>query len=397
MAGVISRGIVTPIIKEGDDLVRIVRESLIKAMKADGFKLKDRDIVAITESVLARADGNYASIDTIAKDVKNKLGSNEVGLVFPIFSRNRFAVCLQAIARAMNKIHLMLPYPSDEVGNELIDDDIFYESGVNPYTDTLSLKEFRDMFGITHHAFTGVDYVGYYEELIREENCEAEIIFSNRAEKILDYTENVLCCDIHSRERSKSRVKRAGGKNVLTLCDIMNAPVNGSGYCPKYGLLGSNKASDESVKLFPKNAREAVDAVYADLKENLGVNLEVMVYGDGAFKSPSGKIWEFADPEISPAYTAGLEGMPNELKIKYLADSEFEKLSGSELQEAIKAKIRTKKPDNKNEMISEGTTPRKLTELLGSLCDLTSGSGDKGTPVVLVQNYFSNYAEEKIL
>lgn len=393
MAGVISRGIVTPIIKEGDDLVRIVRESLINAMETGGFKLKDRDIVAVTESVLARADGNYASIDTIAEDVKNKVGSNEVGLVFPIYSRNRFAVCLQAIARAMDKIYLMLPYPADEVGNEIIDDETFFESGVNPYTDTLSLEEFREKFGVTYHTFTGVDYVGYYEELIREEGCEPVIFFSNRPEKILEYTENVLCCDIHSRERSKSRVLRAGGKNVLTLCDIMNAPINGSGYCPKYGLLGSNKASDESVKLFPKNSREFVDAVHADLKENLGVNLEVMVYGDGAFKSPTGKIWEFADPEISPAYTPGLDGLPNEIKIKYLADSEFENLSGSELQEAIKTKIRSKKLDNKNSMVSEGTTPRKLTELLGSLCDLTSGSGDKGTPVVLVQNYFSNYAE----
>lgn len=393
MAGVISRGIVTPIIKEGDDLVRIVRESLINAMETGGFKLKDRDIVAVTESVLARADGNYASIDTIAEDVKNKVGSNEVGLVFPIYSRNRFAVCLQAIARAMDKIYLMLPYPADEVGNEIIDDETFFESGVNPYTDTLSLEEFREKFGVTYHTFTGVDYVGYYEELIREEGCESVIFFSNRPEKILEYTENVLCCDIHSRERSKSRVLRAGGKNVLTLCDIMNAPVNGSGYCPKYGLLGSNKASDESVKLFPKNSREFVDAAHADLNENLGVNLEVMVYGDGAFKSPTGKIWEFADPEISPAYTPGLDGLPNEIKIKYLADSEFENLSGSELQEAIKTKIRSKKLDNKNEMVSEGTTPRKLTELLGSLCDLTSGSGDKGTPVVLVQNYFSNYAE----
>jgi F420-0:gamma-glutamyl ligase len=393
MAGVISRGIVTPIIKEGDDLVSIVRESLISAMEADCFKIKDRDIVAITESVLARADGNYASIDEIAADVKNKVGSGEVGLVFPIFSRNRFAVCLKAIARAMDKIYIMLPYPSDEVGNELVNDDVFFESGLNPYADTLSLDEFREKFGITHHPFTGVDYVGYYDDLIREEGCEPVIIFSNRAEKILDFTENVLCCDIHNRERTKARVLRAGGKNVLTLCDIMNAPVDGSGFCPKYGLLGSNKASDESVKLFPKNSREFVDAVQADLKEKLGVNLEVMVYGDGAFKSPTGRIWEFADPEISPAYTAGLDGMPNEVKIKYIADNEFEDLSGAELQEAIRAKIRSKKLDNKNEMLSEGTTPRKLTELLGSLCDLTSGSGDKGTPVVLVQNYFSNYAD----
>ena len=393
MAGVISRGIVTPIIKEGDDLVRIVRESLISAMESGGFKLNDRDIVAITESVLARSDGNYASIDEISQDVKSKIGSNEVGLVFPIYSRNRFAVCLQAIARAMDKIYLMLPYPADEVGNEIIDDDVFFESGINPYTDTLSLDEFREKFGTTHHTFTGVDYVGYYEKLIREEGCEPVIIFSNRAEKILDYTANVLCCDIHSRERSKSRIIKAGGKKVLTLCDIMNAPVNGSGYCPKYGLLGSNKAGDESIKLFPKNSREIVDAVQADLMEKLGVKLEVMIYGDGAFKSPTGKIWEFADPEISPAYTSGLDGLPNELKIKYLADSEFDSLSGAELQEAIKAKIRSKKLDNKNEMVSEGTTPRKLTELLGSLCDLTSGSGDRGTPVVIVQNYFSNYAE----
>lgn len=394
MAGVISRGIITPIIKEGDDIVGIVRESLIKAMEADGFKLKDRDIVAVTESVLARADGNYASIDDITEDVKNKLGGNELGLIFPIYSRNRFAICLKAIARAMGKIYLMLAYPTDEVGNELIDEDVFFESGINPYTDTLSLDEFREKFGITHHPFTGVDYVTYYEELIREEGCEPVIIFSNRAEKILDYTENVLCCDIHSRNQSKARVLRAGGENVLTLCDIMNAPINGSGFCPAFGLLGSNRASAESVKLFPKNSREIVDSIYADLKETLGVELEVMVYGDGAFKSPTGKIWEFADPEISPAFTKGLDGIPNELKIKYLADSEFDGLSGDELQDAIKNKIRSKDAEKDNKMLSEGTTPRKLTELLGSLCDLTSGSGDRGTPVVLVQNYFSNFAEE---
>lgn len=394
MAGVISRGIITPIIKEGDDIVGIVRESLIKAMEADGFKLKDRDIVAVTESVLARADGNYASIDDITEDVKNKLGGNELGLIFPIYSRNRFAICLKAIARAMDKIYLMLAYPTDEVGNELIDEDVFFESGINPYTDTLRLDEFREKFGITHHPFTGVDYVTYYEELIREEGCEPVIIFSNRAEKILDYTENVLCCDIHSRNQSKARVLRAGGKNVLTLCDIMNAPINGSGFCPAFGLLGSNRASAESVKLFPKNSREVVDSIYADLKETLGVELEVMVYGDGAFKSPTGKIWEFADPEISPAFTKGLDGIPNELKIKYLADSEFDGLSGDELQDAIKNKIRSKDAEKDNKMLSEGTTPRKLTELLGSLCDLTSGSGDRGTPVVLVQNYFSNFAEE---
>lgn len=392
MSGVISRGVRAPIVREGDDIIKIVADSVVAAMAEDGFKLRERDVVSVTESVVARADGNYASVDDIAADVKAKLGGGTVGVVFPILSRNRFAICLRGIARGCKKVVLMLSYPSDEVGNHLFDEDTLDDSGVNPYTDVLSLEDYRRLFGYIKHPFTGVDYVEYYESVIREEGAEAEIIFANHAEAIVEYTENVICCDIHSRERSRRRIKAAGGKTVLTLCDILNAPVNGSGWC-QYGLLGSNKATEGKVKLFPKNAQEVAEGIQAALLERTGVKVEAMVYGDGAFKDPMGKIWELADPVVSPGFTSGLVGLPNELKLKYLADNDFAGLSGNELKAAIQESIRKKDADLKGNMASEGTTPRRLTDLIGSLCDLTSGSGDKGTPIIVVQNYFSNYAE----
>lgn len=392
MSGVISRGVRAPIVREGDDIVKIVADSVVAAMAEDGFKLRERDVVSVTESVVARADGNYASVDDIAADVKAKLGGGTVGVVFPILSRNRFAICLRGIARGCKKVVLMLSYPSDEVGNHLFDEDTLDDSGVNPYTDVLSLDDYRRLFGYIKHPFTGVDYVAYYESVIREEGAEAEIVFANHAEASVKYTENVICCDIHSRERSRRRIKAAGGKTVLTLCDILNAPVNGSGWC-QYGLLGSNKASEGKVKLFPKNAQEVAEGIQAALLERTGVKVEAMVYGDGAFKDPMGKIWELADPVVSPGFTSGLVGLPNELKLKYLADNDFAGLSGDELKAAIQESIRKKDADLKGNMASEGTTPRRLTDLIGSLCDLTSGSGDKGTPIIVVQNYFSNYAE----
>lgn len=392
MSGVISRGVRAPIVREGDDIVKIVADSVVAAMAEDGFKLRERDVVSVTESVVARADGNYASVDDIAADVKAKLGGGTVGVVFPILSRNRFAICLRGIARGCKKVVLMLSYPSDEVGNHLFDEDTLDDSGVNPYTDVLSLDDYRRLFGYIKHPFTGVDYVAYYESVIREEGAEAEIVFANHAEAIVKYAENVICCDIHSRERSRRRIKAAGGKTVLTLCDILNAPVNGSGWC-QYGLLGSNKASEGKVKLFPKNAQEVAEGIQAALLERTGVKVEAMVYGDGAFKDPMGKIWELADPVVSPGFTSGLVGLPNELKLKYLADNDFAGLSGDELKAAIQESIRKKDADLKGNMASEGTTPRRLTDLIGSLCDLTSGSGDKGTPIIVVQNYFSNYAE----
>lgn len=392
MSGVISRGVRAPIVREGDDIVKIVADSVVAAMAEDGFKLRERDVVSVTESVVARADGNYASVDDIAADVKAKLGGGTVGVVFPILSRNRFAICLRGIARGCKKVVLMLSYPSDEVGNHLFDEDTLDDSGVNPYTDVLSLEDYRRLFGYIKHPFTGVDYVEYYESVIREEGAEAEIVFANHAEAIVEYTENVICCDIHSRERSRRRIKAAGGKTVLTLCDILNAPVNGSGWC-QYGLLGSNKATEGKVKLFPKNAQEVAEGIQAALLERTGVKVEAMVYGDGAFKDPMGKIWELADPVVSPGFTSGLVGLPNELKLKYLADNDFAGLSGDELKAAIQESIRKKDADLKGNMASEGTTPRRLTDLIGSLCDLTSGSGDKGTPIIVVQNYFSNYAE----
>ena len=393
MSGVISRGVRAPIIREGDDIVKIVADCVEAAMAEDGFELHERDIVAVTESVVARADGNYAAVDDIASDVRAKLGGGTVGVVFPILSRNRFAICLRGIARGSKKVVLMLSYPSDEVGNHLFDLDALDESGVDPYRDLLTLEDYRRIFGVRVHPFTGVDYVEYYKGLIEEEGAEAEVIFSNRPEAITKFAKNVLCCDIHSRERTRRHVLAAGAEKALTLTEILNAPVNGSGYCPEYGLLGSNKANEDRVKLFPKNAQQVADGIRDELVRRTGVKVEAMVYGDGAFKDPVGKIWELADPVVSPGYTSGLVGLPNELKLKYLADNEFAGLIGEELTSAIRESIRKKDADLKGRMASEGTTPRRLTDLVGSLCDLTSGSGDKGTPIIVVQNYFKNYSE----
>ncbi|HIQ77701.1 MAG TPA: coenzyme F420-0:L-glutamate ligase [Candidatus Scatomorpha intestinavium] len=393
MSGVISRGVRAPIIREGDDIVKIVADCVEAAMAEDGFELHERDIVAVTESVVARADGNYAAVDDIASDVRAKLGGGTVGVVFPILSRNRFAICLRGIARGSKKVVLMLSYPSDEVGNHLFDLDALDESGVDPYRDLLTLEDYRRIFGVRVHPFTGVDYVEYYKGLIEEEGAEAEVVFSNRPEAITKFAKNVLCCDIHSRERTRRHVLAAGAEKALTLTEILNAPVNGSGYCPEYGLLGSNKANEDRVKLFPKNAQQVADGIRDELVRRTGVKVEAMVYGDGAFKDPVGKIWELADPVVSPGYTSGLVGLPNELKLKYLADNEFAGLTGEELTSAIRESIRKKDADLKGRMASEGTTPRRLTDLVGSLCDLTSGSGDKGTPIIVVQNYFKNYSE----
>ena len=393
MPATISRGIRAPMIRQGDDIVSIVVDSVLKAMKNDGFTLADRDVVAVTESVVARADGNYATTDQLAADVKAKLVGETIGVVFPILSRNRFAICLRGIARGAKKIVLMLSYPSDEVGNHLFDEDVLDDSGVDPYKDVLSLADYRRIFGNPVHPFTGMDYVEYYKNLIEEEGAQAEIIFANRAEAILAYTDAVLCADIHTRARTSRRIRNAGGRIVLTLSDILNAPVEGSGYNPQYGLLGSNKATENTIKLFPKNAQEVAQAVADRLLEATGARVEAMVYGDGAFKDPVGKIWELADPVVGAGYTQGLIGLPNELKLKYLADNDYGDLSGEALDEAIRASIRQKDANLKGQMASEGTTPRQLTDLIGSLCDLTSGSGDKGTPIVLVQNYFTNYAQ----
>ncbi len=393
MPATISRGIRAPIIREGDDIVKIVADSVLNASEAEGFTLHARDVIAVTESVVARSDGNYCTTDDVAADVRKKLGGDTVGVVFPILSRNRFAICLRGIARGCRKVILMLSYPSDEVGNHLFDEDALDSSGVNPYSDVLTLADYRRIFGEPKHSFTGMDYVAYYEELIREEGAEAEILFANHADEIVKHTENVLCCDIHTRERTKQRVLAAGAKRVFTMAEIMNAPVDGSGYNPKYGLLGSNKATEGRLKLFPKNADEVSWGIQAEILRRTGVKVEAMVYGDGAFKDPVGKIWELADPVVGAGYTDGLIGLPNELKIKYLADNDFSGLTGESLVEAIRASIKAKSADLKGQMASEGTTPRRLTDLIGSLCDLTSGSGDKGTPIVLVQNYFSNYAD----
>ena len=394
MPATISRGIRAPMIRQGDDIVSIVVDSVLEAMKTDGFTLSDRDVVCVTESVVARADGNYAAVDDIAADVRARLGGGTVGVVFPILSRNRFAICLRGIARGAKKIVLMLSYPSDEVGNHLFDEDTLDDSGVNPYTDVLSLAQYREIFGTPVHPFTGMDYVAYYKELIESEGAEAEVIFANRAEAIVDYASCVLCCDIHSRARTARRVRAAGAETVLTLADILSQPVNGSGYHAEYGLLGSNKATEETVKLFPKNARPVAEAIAARLYEATGAKVEAMVYGDGAFRDPVGKIWELADPVVGVGYTDGLNGLPNELKLKFLADNDFAGLSGEALNEAIRNAIREKSNSLKGQMASEGTTPRRLTDLIGSLCDLTSGSGDKGTPIVVVQNYFTNYAQD---
>ena len=394
MIGTVSRGVRAPIIRNGDNIVEIVTQSVLDAAADDGFEIRDRDIVAMTEAIVARAQGNYASVDNIAQDVKAKFGGDTVGVIFPILSRNRFAICLRGIAKGAKKIVLMLSYPSDEVGNHLVSYDQLDEKGINPYTDVLSLAKYRELFGDEKHTFTGVDYVEYYETLIRESGAECEIIFANNPKAILNYTKNVLCCDIHTRARTKRILKAAGADIVLGLDDILNAPVDGSGYNENYGLLGSNKATEDQVKLFPRDCQPVVDAIAAKLKAATGKNVEVMVYGDGAFKDPVGKIWELADPVVSPAYTAGLEGTPNELKLKYLADNDFSDLSGDALKAAIKDKIQEKDSNLVGQMVSEGTTPRRLTDLIGSLCDLTSGSGDKGTPIVFIQGYFDNYTTE---
>lgn len=389
--GTVSRGIRCPIIRQGDDLAAIVTESVLAAAAGDGFSLNDRDVVAVTESVVARAQGNYASADAIAADARAKLGGGTVGVLFPILSRNRFAVCLRGIAGGAKRIVLMLSYPSDEVGNEIVSLDALDAAGVDPYRDVLTLARFRELFGAVRHPFTGVDYVEYYQQLIRESGAEVEVIFANRPQAILAYTDRLLTCDIHTRARTKRLLKAAGAQTVLGLDDIMTAPIDGSGYNEKYGLLGSNKATEDSVKLFPRACRGLVDDIQRRLFEATGKKLEVMVYGDGAFKDPKGRIWELADPVVSPAYTDGLVGTPNELKLKYLADNEFGALSGEALRQAISDSIRQKDADLVGQMVSEGTTPRQLTDLIGSLCDLTSGSGDKGTPIVLVQGYFDNY------
>ena len=392
--GTVSRGIRCPIIREGDDLAEIVVNSVIEASEAEGFSLHDRDVVAITESVVARSQGNYASIDAIAKDVKEKTGGGTVGVIFPILSRNRFAICLKGIAKGVDKIVLMLSYPSDEVGNELISLDKLDDAGVNPYSDVLSLEQYRDLFGENLHPFTGVDYVAYYSEIIRECGAEVEVIFANHAQDVLTYTDKVIAADIHTRNRTKRILMANGASVVLGLDEILNKPVDGSGYNEKYGLLGSNKSTEESVKLFPNECTDLVASIQSKLQERTGKMLEVMVYGDGAFKDPVGKIWELADPVVGVASTPGLDGTPNELKLKYLADNDFKDLSGEALKDAISQRIREKDGNLVGKMESEGTTPRRLTDLIGSLCDLTSGSGDKGTPVVLVQGYFDNYTND---
>ena len=394
MVGTVSRGIRTPIIRSGDDLVEIVTASLLEAASEDGFAIRDRDVVAMTEAIVARAQGNYASVDDIAADVRNKLGGGTVGVIFPILSRNRFAICLRGIAKGCKRVVLMLSYPSDEVGNHLVSLDAVDEKGVDPYRDVLTLEQYRTLFGYEKHPFTGVDYVSYYQELIQECGAEVEIIFANDPRSILPYTKDVLCCDIHTRQRTKRLLRAAGAERVCGLDDILTSPVNGSGCNEKYGLLGSNKSTEDQVKLFPRECQGLVETIQKKLLEATGSHVEVMVYGDGAFKDPVGKIWELADPVVSPAYTAGLEGTPNELKLKYLADNDFAALSGEALKEAIKDRIHKKDGDLVGQMVSEGTTPRRLTDLIGSLCDLTSGSGDKGTPVVFIQGYFDNYTTE---
>ena len=389
--GTVSRGIRCPIIREGDNLAKIVADSVIEAAECEGFELRDRDVISVTESIVARSQGNYASVNDIATDVKNKLGGETIGVIFPILSRNRFAICLRGIAMAAKKIILMLSYPSDEVGNELVSLDKLDEAGVNPYSDVLTLERYRELFGKNAHEFTGVDYVEYYGNLVRECGAEVEIIFANQPRAILEYTDTVLTCDIHTRARTKRILKAAGAKVVCGLDDILNASVNGSGFNENYGLLGSNKSTEESIKLFPHNCQPFVLDVQKRILEATGKHVEVMVYGDGAFKDPKGKIWELADPVVSPAFTDGLVGTPNELKLKYLADNDYKDLSGEELKKAISESIKAKGDNLVGNMASQGTTPRQLTDLIGSLCDLTSGSGDKGTPVVLVQGYFDNY------
>jgi len=391
MVGTVVRGLRAPIMKEGDDIVEIVVDTVLKASEVEGFSIKDRDIVAVTESVVARTQGNYADIDAIAADIKSKFGEDTIGVIFPILSRNRFAICLRGIAKAAKKIILMLQYPSDEVGNHLITLDELDEKGINPWTDVLTEKQFRELFGYKKHPFTGIDYVEYYKSIIEEQGAQCEIIFSNDARTILEYTKNVLTCDIHSRARTKRILKSNGGEKVYGLDDILTKSVNGSGYNEKYGLLGSNKATENTIKLFPRDCQSIVEKIQVLIKEKTGKTVEVMIYGDGAFKDPVGKIWELADPVVSPAYTKGLEGTPNEIKLKYIADNEFPHLKGEELKKAISQYIKDKKADLVGDMVSQGTTPRRLTDLIGSLCDLTSGSGDKGTPIVYIQGYFDSY------
>ena len=389
--GVASRGIITPIFRQGDDLVPMIRDSLLAAAENEGFQLQDRDVVGVTEAVVARTQGNYATVQQIAEDVRQKLGGEDMGIIFPIMSRNRFAIMLRAISMACKKLYVQLSFPSDEVGNRLISDDEMDRKGINPYTDSFDERGFRAIFGnSTVHPFTGVDYVNYYKTL----GSNIEIVFSNDPRYILHYTKNVLNCDIHTRVRTKRILKENGAERVFSLDDIMTAPVNGSGYNEKYGLLGANKATEEMVKLFPRDCQKFVDSLQKSLFEATGKMMEVMIYGDGGFKDPVGGIWELADPVISPAFTEGLRGTPNELKMKYFADNELKDLSGQELMDAMREKIRAKDSDLKGAMHSQGTTPRQLTDLLGSLCDLTSGSGDRGTPVILIQNYFTNYATE---
>lgn len=391
--GTISRGLRAPIIKSGDNLEKIVVDTLMDCINNNDFQIGNKDVLAITESILARAQNNYATIDQLAADVKNKLGEDTIGLVFPILSRNRFAICLKGIARAAKKIVLMLSYPSDEVGNHLLDLDLLDEKGINPYTDVLTQQQFENIFGRSKHTFTGVDYVNYYKSLIEEQGAEAEIIFANNPRKIVEYTDKVICCDIHTRTRSKRLIKQAGASIVLGLDDLLTSSVNGSGYNPNYGILGSNKATEDTIKLFPIHCQEFVETVQKDIKERTGKTIEVMIYGDGAFKDPVGKIWELADPVVSPGYTSGLVGQPNELKLKYMADNEFGNLQGEELKQAIEKAIKEKDANLVGQMKTEGTTPRRLTDLLGSLCDLTSGSGDKGTPFIYIQGYFDNYTD----
>ncbi len=391
--GTVSRGIRCPIIRQGDDLATIVTESVLKAAESEGFSLRDRDVIAVTESIVARSQGNYATINDIASDVKAKFGDNTVGVIFPILSRNRFAICLRGIAMGVKKIVLMLSYPSDEVGNEIVSFDQLDEAGINPFKDVLSLEKYRALFGENRHPFTNVDYVQYYSDIIKEAGAEVEVVFANDARAILDYTKYVLTCDIHTRARTKRILAAAGAEVVYGLDDILTKSVNGSGYNSKFGLLGSNKADEEKIKLFPQDCFDLVFDIQERIKKAVGKDVEVMVYGDGAFKDPVGKIWELADPCVSPAYTPGLEGTPNEIKIKYLADNDFKDLKGEELKEAISQSIQNKKSNLVGDMASQGTTPRRLTDLIGSLCDLTSGSGDKGTPVILVQGYFDNFTD----
>ena len=389
--GTVSRGIRCPIIRQGDDLAKIVVNSVLEAAESEGFALRDRDVIAVTESVVARSQGNYASIDALGKDVRNKFGGGTIGVIFPILSRNRFAICLKGIAKGADKIVLMLSYPSDEVGNALISYDQLDEAGIDPYVDVLTLEKYRELFGANVHEFTGVDYVAYYADLIKEEGCDVEVIFANNPRTILNYTKKVLTCDIHTRKRTKRILKNAGAEMVLGLDDLLNESIDGSGYNTKFGILGSNKSTEDTIKLFPHECKDLVLDIQKAILDKTGKHVEVMVYGDGAFKDPQGKIWELADPCVSPTYTDGLIGTPNELKLKYLADNDYAELSGEALQEAISEAIKNKDANLVGQMASEGTTPRQLTDLIGSLCDLTSGSGDKGTPVVLIQGYFDNY------